>query len=279
MGGLFDVDGPIMNALQDLMVLVVLNLFTILCCIPIFTAGAALTALHFTIMKMKKGKSGLYKLYFKEFKNNLKTMTNTWIILLFFAIFLAFDYWILYRMASGAGADNLSKTKIFLFNSGTDMLKFLFLLEYLGIFIWFAIFVWVFPYGARFVNSAKANLHNALLLATGKLPRTLLMMLFTMLVPFFLLVAFLKVFPLFVALGISLPAYLCSFIYAGVIDPMVRKAKLAAGIPLEDDEEDDEREKRLLGEAEEKEKRLLEEAEEREAAGEKIEEKQTSENQ
>ena len=60
---------------------------------------------------------------------------------------------------------------------------------------------------------------------------------------------------------------------------MVRKAKLAAGIPLEDDEEDDEREKRLLEEAEEREKRLLEETEEREAAGEKIEEKQTSENQ
>ncbi len=241
MGGLFDVDGPIMNALQDLMVLVVLNLFTILCCIPVFTAGAALTALHFTIMKMKKGKSGLYKMYFREFKNNLKTMTPTWIVLLLFGIFLAFDYWILYRMAS-AGESNLAKTKVFLFNSGTDMMKFLFLLEYLGIFIWFAIFVWVFPYGARFVNSIRANLHNALLLATGKLPRTLVMMLFTMLVPFFMLVAFLKVFPLFVALGISLPAYLCSFIYAGVMDPMVRKAKLAAGIPLLDDEEDDKEE-------------------------------------
>ena len=250
MGGIFDVDGPIMNALQDLMVLVVLNLLTILCCIPVFTAGAALTALHFTIMKLKKGKSGLYKLYFKEFKNNLKTMTPTWIVLLLFGIFLAFDYWILYRMSVGAGESNLAKTKVFLFNSGTDMMKFLFLLEYLGIFLWFAIFVWVFPYGARFVNSAKANLHNALLLATGKLPRTLLMMLFTMLVQFFMLVAFLKVFPLFVTIGISLPAYLCSFIYAGVIDPMVRKAKLAAGLPLLDDEEDEEREKRLREEAE-----------------------------
>ena len=44
-----------MRALSDLTTLVVLNLLTLLCCVPVVTAGAALCALNYCTMKMTEG--------------------------------------------------------------------------------------------------------------------------------------------------------------------------------------------------------------------------------
>ena len=56
MNSLFSVDGPLMRAMSDLLTLLKLNFLTLLCCLPVFTAGAAVTALHYCIMKMLDGK-------------------------------------------------------------------------------------------------------------------------------------------------------------------------------------------------------------------------------
>lgn len=219
MGGLFDIDGPLFSALTDIMVLVVLNLLTLLCSIPIFTAGAAFSALHYTVIKMKKGKAGLYKMFLREFKNNLKTMTASWLILLFFALFLLFDYWILFKL-----------------DAKTAVVKGMFFFVYLAMFLWIAIFVWIFPYGACFVNSTKNNFRNAFLLAVGKIPRTLIMMALNLVIPL-VLVFSMNLIPLFIAFGFSMPAYLSSFAYDNVLGPMVKKAKIAAGLSIDDDED------------------------------------------
>lgn len=49
---LFDIEGPLMQGLTKIADLMILNLLTILCCLPIFTIGAALTALHYQVLKM-----------------------------------------------------------------------------------------------------------------------------------------------------------------------------------------------------------------------------------
>ena len=48
---LFDMDNPLMQALGILADLMVLNLLTIVCSLPVLTAGAALTALNATAHK------------------------------------------------------------------------------------------------------------------------------------------------------------------------------------------------------------------------------------
>ena len=58
MGNLFSPEGPVMGALSDLMTLLKLNLLTLLCCLPVVTAGAALTSLHYCVMKMREGEDG-----------------------------------------------------------------------------------------------------------------------------------------------------------------------------------------------------------------------------
>ena len=44
---LFNLDSPVMVFLSKVANLMILNVLTIICCIPIFTAGAAITALYY----------------------------------------------------------------------------------------------------------------------------------------------------------------------------------------------------------------------------------------
>ena len=58
-----------MRALSDLFTLLKLNLLTLLCCLPLVTAGAALTALHYCLLKMLDQEEGkILPMYFGQFK-------------------------------------------------------------------------------------------------------------------------------------------------------------------------------------------------------------------
>ena len=93
MNTLFSADGPLMRAMSDLLTLLKLNFLTLLCCLPVFTAGAALTALHYCIMRMMEGRDGkVASMYFTQFRANLKSMTPVWIILLFAGAGIALDH-------------------------------------------------------------------------------------------------------------------------------------------------------------------------------------------
>ena len=52
MKNFFQMDGPVMRAMSDLSTLVILNLVTMLCCLPVVTAGASLSAMHYILMQM-----------------------------------------------------------------------------------------------------------------------------------------------------------------------------------------------------------------------------------
>ena len=50
--GIFSPDGALARLLNTLGNLIVLNILTIICCVPVFTAGAAMTALYTMVMRM-----------------------------------------------------------------------------------------------------------------------------------------------------------------------------------------------------------------------------------
>ena len=52
MGKLFNIDSPVMRFLGKVADLMILNLVTLLCCIPVVTIGASLTAMHYVLLKM-----------------------------------------------------------------------------------------------------------------------------------------------------------------------------------------------------------------------------------
>ena len=94
---LFDMDSPLMIGLNKMADLMILNLLTILCCLPVVTVGASLTAMHYMVIKLiRNEESYVVKGFFRSFKQNLRQGTIIWLLQLFVIIVLGFDYYLLF---------------------------------------------------------------------------------------------------------------------------------------------------------------------------------------
>lgn len=78
---MFKYDSGIMSFLGKVADIVILNLLTLLCCIPIVTIGASLTAAHYTALKMHRDTDNyVFRNFFRSFKANILQSTLIWIL-------------------------------------------------------------------------------------------------------------------------------------------------------------------------------------------------------
>ncbi len=91
---IFDLDSPLMNVLNKMADLMWLNILTLICCIPVITAGAALTSMHYVALKIVREEL-YYKKLFKSFKTNFRQATLIWLLLMLVAAILGGDYYII----------------------------------------------------------------------------------------------------------------------------------------------------------------------------------------
>ncbi len=202
MKNMLDLDGPLVRALSDLNTLVILNVLTALFCIPVITAGASLAAMHYVIMEMFENRgSGVAREFWKRFKENLRNATPVWLILLAAAVFIYVDCRII--MGGQAGLPRAMLIPL-----------------YAGAFIEASIAVYAFPLTARFVYSTGATFKNSAILAVANFPRTVLMVLYHVIMPY-LLFNVSRLLPLFFLVGISLPAYFSALQYMPIIRKMI----------------------------------------------------------
>ena len=137
--------------------LIIINLIFVVCCIPVVTAGAALTGLSYVMLKIKDEEEGyVIKSYFKSFKQNFRQATVIWLLMLAFAFVLYIDF----RMLSLLGG---------LFHNVMWVLLFF------AVFIWAILLIYVFPLLSRFDNTIRQTMTNALLIALANAPQTLLL--------------------------------------------------------------------------------------------------------
>ena len=156
MNGLFNLDSPIMRFLSKVCDLMILNVMCIICCLPIVTAGASITALYTITMKMVRGEeSYIFKGFLKAFKENFKQSTIIWLIMAVLGIFVFVDY-----QAASLLPENMSN--LFRILIGALIIFYLMVLSY------------IFPYTARFENNIKNIFKNSLLIAILNLPWTIL---------------------------------------------------------------------------------------------------------
>ncbi len=204
MGKLFDLDNPVMVFLGRLADLVWLNLLFIFCCIPIFTIGASTSAMFYVTMKMVRDEeSYITRSYFKAFKDNFKQATIVWLMTLVLIVLFAADFWILGQMEGSIG-------------------KIIFVaLCMVSIIVLFTL-LYIFPLLAKFENTIKNSLKNALLISIRHLPMTVLLAVGIAL-PFVLLYFFIQLSPLVIIIVFSLIAYYTSFIYRKVFDRYIPK--------------------------------------------------------
>lgn len=159
MGRFFNMDNKFFVFMGKIADLCMLNLLCIICCIPIVTAGASLTALYYVTMKMVRNEEAyIFRSFFRSFKQNFKQATVINIIMLAAAAFLYIDTNIAGKMGQPAG-------KIL------GMIFAAFTLLYVMILLY------VYPLLAKFYNSVKNTFKNAILMAIRHLPYTILMLL------------------------------------------------------------------------------------------------------
>lgn len=194
MGKILDIDSPLMRVLNKVADLIYLNILTVICCIPIITIGASMTALHYVLLKMVKNEEGyVTKSFFKSFKQNFKEATLIWLILLLAVIILAGDFLIFGY-------------------SQIDFPKWLqIVLIVVAIMILFAT-MHLFPILARFDNNIINTYKNSLFMGILNLPKTVVMMI-CWLIPAAIVIFIPQITPIALVLGVSGPAFLNALLY------------------------------------------------------------------
>ena len=208
MRGLFNMDGPVWQALGRLADLVILNLLFVISCIPVVTIGAAATALYSVTLKMVRDEeSYILKGYWKSFKENFKQSTIMWLVMLVIGIVLYVDFKVVGSMTASA-------SKIYLV-----LLLAISLILVMGL-------VYIFPLQAKFYNTIKGTIKNAFLMALANLPYTAIIMVITI---GSIILTFLNGTTMYYGLliwllvGFSIIAHLNSRFFMKVFDPYIAK--------------------------------------------------------
>ena len=132
-----------------------LNLLWLVCSLPIFTMGAATTALYYTCLKVIRGEEGYVgAAFFRSFRENFKQATVLWLMMLGAGLFLGFDVYTVWHLRAGS-AGNLAVM-------WTLVLAVLFA----ATVVYVIVLEIIFPLLASVENTNRAMLKNALLIGT-----------------------------------------------------------------------------------------------------------------
>lgn len=211
MGKIFNYDGPVFSFLSRVADLLWLNTLFIICCIPIFTIGAATSAMYYVTLKMVRNEeSYITKSFFKSFRQNFKQGTGIWLIIFIILAVLVFDLRIL---AGGLSYDAI-------FNNQTMnnvVLVLIVAMDVLVLFVW----IYVFPLLAKFDNTVKNMIKNAFFMSIRHLPQTFLIIAMYV-IPLLLLYFFPQAF-IGILIVFAVEAYLASFLFVKIFDKYLPK--------------------------------------------------------
>lgn len=221
---LFNLDSPLMQALSRVADIMLLNVLTFICCIPIVTAGASFTAMHYMCLKMVRNEETyLVRGFFKSFKENFGQATVIWLIQLVVFFILGYDFFIMYT--SEEGLNIVLQVLIFI-------VTILALLTS----------SFVYPVLARFVNTVPRTIKNALFVSIMQLPKAILNIILSA-VPIFLVLYVPQVIPLVLFFGFTLPAYLHAKLYNKFFKKLEDRVmeEMGPAEPVADSDAEDER--------------------------------------
>lgn len=201
MGGIFKIDGKLFRFGTKLTDLMIINLLTLLCCLPIFTIGPALTAMHYVLLRLYRDEEGyIVKGYFKSFKENFKQATLIWLIYLGIIAVVGLDAWVIAK-------------------GGLEIPAFIkYALVFVGVLGTFSL-TWVFVLQSRYENPIKATIKNSFIVSVANFFKTV-MMLIMLLVPALLIFISEATLPIVFFYGFSLPGLLQTMVYSKIFDRM-----------------------------------------------------------
>ena len=196
MGKIFDLDSPLMRVLSRMGDLMILNVIMTICCIPIITIGASVTAMHYVMLKLVRGEDGyIVKDFFKSFRMNFKQATIIWLIMILFLFVFVGDYCIIAF-------------------SGLEFPEFLGVVLMAIAILVFVVSTYIFPVLSRIDHTVKNTIKNGCIMSIMAVPKAILIAVLT-LAPALILVMIPRMIPLVILFGFSLPGYLSAWLYSG----------------------------------------------------------------
>ncbi len=200
---LFNPENPGMRFLSKLFDLIVLNVLFVICCLPIITIGASITAMYSVSLKMVRNEEGyIVKSFFASFKAVFKTATFLWIPILFVGGFFCADLYIIHNLLDPA----------FLFLRYPVMCLLIILA---------CGYLYLFPLLSYYQCPTKQLVKNAFLLSLGHLPTTVVILclhIFVLILVTYIPALLVPVLSLYLFCGFAAMALLYSYYYRKIFD-------------------------------------------------------------
>ena len=181
--------------------LILLNFWTILCCVPIVTVGASMAAMHDVLIR--KNRNEPYTVtgsFFRALRNNFGQATGTWMFFVGVFLFLLWDYELLQQAAG-------------------NIPEFIEIIVLALALICVAAVQWSFILVARYRIGIWETIGYSFTRIIAFPIRTVLMLAITVIPPF-LLVFYPLTTPIMLFLGLALVARVQSGIYDGALRVM-----------------------------------------------------------
>ena len=197
----FYYDSKVMRFGAKVTDLLLLQLVTVLCCLPVITVGTAFTAMHTVLLKMyRRQDPSVFSEYFKAFKANFKQSTIVWLIYLAVFAFLLADWILLLQIPD----PNVKDTAYLLL---------------IPLFLVLLSLCWVFVLISRYQNSIWQTVKNSLTLVF-RYPLRTLSMLVLLTLPIWVFYLSIHSFPFLLLMGISVPGFLRTIVYSPIFDQL-----------------------------------------------------------
>ena len=189
-------DNPLMRALSIVGDLILLNILTALCCIPVITWGAALTALNDVAWNIVNNTEGyIIRSYFRSFRKNLKTGSILGIIYAVCAMIFIVD---VYAVSGKGRAIVIALIAVGIIFVAVVNLSFALL----------------FHYGYGVIEDIKMSLY----IMVGFFPVVFAMSVWNIFYAALSYYFSIRLIPAFILLGISLPCYVNALIYSRIFE-------------------------------------------------------------
>ena len=141
--------------------IVIMSVLFLLCCLPVVTIGASVSALYFTVYRKYQKKSDtLSQDFFRSFKNNLKNGILIHLLYLIYSAVAGFNIWFAIY-----GLGDIRLPDWYILVSFLPLLPIVFTLPY------------VYPLLARFNNGIKGTIMNSFTLCMMSFPKFLIILL------------------------------------------------------------------------------------------------------
>lgn len=194
MNNIFSMDSKFIRFGTKLADLMLVNILTIICSLPIITIGASFTAMQYTVLKLSQNdESYVTKNFFNAFKNNFRQSTILWLVYLLIGIMIGIDFYMI--------TQKLIETNPF-FDITLCIISFLVIFS----------FNWVFILLSRYENTIIKTIINSFIFVFSHFGGSVIIVCLSLL-PTLLVVFFPGTITIILLLGISTCAYMQTFCY------------------------------------------------------------------